>query len=153
MRSRSDQPPRADPVDSIWLFPLDAGEPRELFTDDHARWSGSAHPRRARHAAMRYTEGTHTGAHLVDVATGARKPALPENHRGVGSVTAGPTFSANGERMAVVWSRGERRAGAVDRTGRRRAGSQNRLGKALNEKLQRPRWSAGGATSGRSRAS
>ena len=127
----------ADPVDSIWLFPLAGGEPRELFTDDHAQVEQIGPvPGAPGKLAMRYTEGTHAGAYLVDIETAERTPVLPESHRGVGSVVSGPTFSADGGRMALVWSRGnvapELLTGPVDGD----LAVRSEFGKAINGKLQ-----------------
>ena len=126
-----------DPVDSIWLFPLAGGEPRELFTDDHAQveWIGEI-PGAPDKLAMRYTEGTHCGAYVVDVATAERTPVLPESHLGVGSVMSGPTFSANGERMAIVWSRGNVAPELLTGPAGGELAARTELGKAINEKLQ-----------------
>ncbi len=94
-----------DPVDSIWLFPVEPGEGRELLTDDHGNVEAIYPvPGRPDHIGLRIVETVHGNAMTVDANTGNRTYSLSEGWQNRGTVVSGPAYSADGNSVAFVWS-------------------------------------------------
>lgn len=95
---------RDDPVSSVWTVPADGGEPRNIL---HG-YEGQVDELFARGSALavRMVERTHALSYGLDAATGELTPLTPTAIAWKGSVLGGPTFSADGSRMAFVWSDG-----------------------------------------------
>lgn len=94
-----------DPVDSIWLFSVATGEGRELLTDDHGNVE-AIRPiaDRPGEIGLALVDGVHCNPWIVDVATGERRPFLDHSRRAEGSIDARIALSADGSRLAFVWS-------------------------------------------------
>jgi len=96
---------RADPSDSVWIVPLAGGAPRNLLPDypgiveELVRRPGTPGG-----LGVRIIERTHGLVYGLDAATGALTPLTPGGLHGTGSVLAGLSFSADGSRLAMVWS-------------------------------------------------
>jgi dipeptidyl aminopeptidase/acylaminoacyl peptidase len=98
---------RADPGESAWLVPLSGGERRNLLPDYPGVVEGMAPLGTTPSGlALRIVERTHGMAYALDARTGTLSPLTPADKHGHGSVVAGPTASADGSRVAVVWSDG-----------------------------------------------
>ena len=98
---------RSDPSDSVWAVPLPGGEPRNLLPD----YPGVVEalvplPGRPDAVAVRLVEGTHGLLYRLDLAEGTLMPLTGAAFHGRGSAGAGPSLSAGGSRVAVVWSDG-----------------------------------------------
>jgi dipeptidyl aminopeptidase/acylaminoacyl peptidase len=96
---------RDDPADSIWVVPLDGGEPRNILpelagiVEEIVPLPG--HPGKI---AARIVERTHGRMYAVDVASGERSPLTLPGLAESGSVLHGVSFSADGRRVAAIWS-------------------------------------------------
>ncbi len=95
---------RDDPVYSVWIVPAGGGEPRNLL----AGYEGQVEllVGRGSELAVRMVERTHGLSYGLDAATGDLTPLTPTAIAWKGSILGGPTFSADGSRMAFVWSDG-----------------------------------------------
>jgi dipeptidyl aminopeptidase/acylaminoacyl peptidase len=94
-----------DPVDSVWLMSTATGEHRELLTDDHGNVDAIMPiPGRPGQIGMRMVDGVHANAWVVDVATGERTKALVPAWQDRGTLHAGPAYSADGAKIAFVWT-------------------------------------------------
>ena len=94
-----------DPVDSIWLVSTESGEHREVLTDDHGNVEAiSPIADKPSQVGMRMIDGVHGNAYVVDVKTGKRSKSLPSSWQDRGSIFAGPAHSADGKRIAFIWS-------------------------------------------------
>ena len=98
---------RADPSDSIWIVGLDDGQPRNLLpgyagvVEDLVALPGSLDGLAARIVAR-----THGSFHGLTATGGAFRPLTPVDYHGRGSVLSAPSFSADGTRVAFIWSDG-----------------------------------------------
>jgi dipeptidyl aminopeptidase/acylaminoacyl peptidase len=98
---------RADPVDSVWIAPFDGGEPKNALPGHEGNVEGLAPvPGDPKRVAIRLVEHTHAHAYLCDPFTGKLEDITPPEMRKAGSITAGPSVSADGSKLAVVWSGG-----------------------------------------------
>ncbi|MDP9366499.1 MAG: S9 family peptidase [Chloroflexota bacterium] len=98
---------RADPSDSVWTVPLAGGEPRNLLPN----YPGVVEelvprPETPGRLGVRLVERTHGMVYGLEAATGELTPLTPAGRHGRGSVLTGVSFSADGARMAMVWSDG-----------------------------------------------
>ena len=57
---------------------------------------------------VRAVEGTHANVYKVDMATGERTKLTPKGMHNEGSVVAGPSFSDDGKKLALIWSDGDK---------------------------------------------
>jgi dipeptidyl aminopeptidase/acylaminoacyl peptidase len=94
-----------DPVDSIWLFSVETGEGHELLEDDHGNVE-SIYPiaNRPGELGLAMVDEVHCNAWIVDVTTGKRCLVLDESWRDKGSVVNGMSVSADGSKIAFIWS-------------------------------------------------
>ncbi len=96
---------RADPSDSAWLVPLKGGLPVNLIpclvgiVEEIVPLP--AVPGRV---GVRIVERTHGVIYSLDVVSGGLTPLTPSDYHGTGSVLAGVSFSADGSRLAMIWS-------------------------------------------------
>ena len=98
---------RADPSDSVWMVPLAGGEPRNLLPGHPGVVEELApRPGAPGRLGLRMVERTHGLVYGFDIATAALTPLTPDGKHGDGSVLAGISFSADGERLAMVWTDG-----------------------------------------------
>ncbi len=95
---------RDDPVNSVWTVPVEGGEPRNIL----AGYEGQVEllVPRGSSLGVRMVERTHGLSYGLDAATGELTPLTPTAIAWKGSLSGGPTFSADGSRMAYVWSDG-----------------------------------------------
>ena len=100
---------RADPSDSVWLAPLAGGAPRNLLPG----YPGVVEtlvlrPGTPGGLAVRMVEGVHGAVYGLDAGDPEPRPVplTPGGLHGRGSVMAGPSFSADGSRLALLWSDG-----------------------------------------------
>ncbi len=101
---------RDDPTLSIWLLPLEGKrKPRNLLPgyEGNIEWMGPVSGD-CGSLYIRSVERTHANLYKVDMATGELTSLTPEGMHNEGSVIAGPSFSADGEKVALVWSDGDK---------------------------------------------
>jgi dipeptidyl aminopeptidase/acylaminoacyl peptidase len=100
---------RNDPADSVWIAPAKGGTARNVLpgyagsVEAITEWPG--HPSGV---VVRMVESVHVKNYGLDVATGELTPLTPEGLHGDGSTVRGPTLSADGSRIAIVWSDGDK---------------------------------------------
>jgi dipeptidyl aminopeptidase/acylaminoacyl peptidase len=96
---------REDPSESVWIVPLDGGEPRNLLPGypGVVEFMGPIQGT-DRHVAVRMVEGTHAHAYELEIATGTLRNVTPPSMIEHGSILRGPSFSANRETVALGWS-------------------------------------------------
>ncbi len=95
---------RDDPSASIWTVSLDGGERTNLLPNyEGAVQNLVAVPGHDDQLAALVVERTHGGVYLLSAAGGDLCPAMPPRLRGTGTITSGPSFSADGRRMAFIW--------------------------------------------------
>jgi dipeptidyl aminopeptidase/acylaminoacyl peptidase len=98
---------RADSSDSVWTVPMTGGQPRNLLAGKLGAVERLvARPGNPSGMAVRMVERTHASVYGVDASSGALTPLTPAALHGRGSIVGGPSFSADGTRLAVVWSDG-----------------------------------------------
>lgn len=98
---------RADPSDSVWIVPLAGGTPRNLLPGSAGVVEEVvARPGAPGRLGVRIVERTHGLVYGLDAASGELSPLTPGGLHGRGSVLAGISFSAAGDRLAMVWSDG-----------------------------------------------
>ncbi len=97
-----------DPPDSVYLVPAAGGPPRNLFpgADFNIEHLSAASGRRDR-LVLRVARGVHSLAFTVDPNHPELLPALSGVQQSDGSITSGPSASADGTRFAAVWSDGQ----------------------------------------------
>jgi dipeptidyl aminopeptidase/acylaminoacyl peptidase len=96
---------RQQPSDSVWVVPINGGEPRNLLPDLLGVVEAIAPlPGHPGQIAARIVERTRGRLYAVDVASGAMTPLTPPAMAERGSVVEGASFSADGRRLAAVWS-------------------------------------------------
>jgi len=96
---------RDDPSDSVWGVPLGGGKPRNLLPG----YAGAveemiARPGKQGGLAIRMVERTHGAIYGLSVDDPTVEPLTPAGRHGTGSVMAGPSCSADGRRVAMIWS-------------------------------------------------
>ena len=99
---------RADPSDSVWTVPLAGGEPAKALPEmcgvvEHLL-PAPGHPGEV---VIRMVEGTHAAVYRFALATAELTPITPADRHGRGTVVGAPSFSADGETIALVWSDGD----------------------------------------------
>jgi len=99
---------REDPVDSVWVVPTQGGEPRNLLPN----LAGNVEelrplPGARGSVALRIAEGTHVSVYALDLATAELRPLTPAGLHREGAALYGPSLSAGGETIAVVWADGD----------------------------------------------
>jgi len=113
---------RQQPSDSVWVVPMNGGEPRNLLpeligvVEEIAPLPG--HPDQI---AARIVERTQGRLYAIDVATGAMMPLTPPALAEGGSVVEGASFSADGRRLAACvdhYNSAADQNGRNDRSGR-----------------------------------
>ncbi len=98
---------RADPSDSVWIVPVTGGEPRNLLpgypgvVEDLVELPGSPGT-----VGMRMVERTHGLLYALNIASSELQAMTPAAFHGRGTVLSAPSFSADGRRVAFVWSDG-----------------------------------------------
>ncbi|MEA2524616.1 MAG: hypothetical protein QOF73_1843 [Thermomicrobiales bacterium] len=98
---------RADPADSVWLAPLKGCEPRNLLPGYEGNIEFlSELPGSRSSLLVRIVERTHAHAYELGVTTGELCSLTPTSMQKTGSITAGPSVSADRSTIAVVWSDG-----------------------------------------------
>lgn len=98
---------RDDPADSVWTVPATGGEARNVLPGYAGNVEGiEALPSQPASVAVRLVEGTHAKLYACDVTSGDLTPLSPAGMHDDGSVIGGPTFSADGSRLALIWSDG-----------------------------------------------
>ncbi|MBA3449951.1 MAG: S9 family peptidase [Chloroflexia bacterium] len=96
---------REDPADSIWIVPLAGGEPRNLLptvtgiVEEIFSLPGSEN-----RVGARIVERTHGRLYSVDVVSGELQALTPRALGERGSVVHGVSISADGRRVAVIWT-------------------------------------------------
>ena len=96
---------REQPSDSIWVVPLEGGDPRNLLPE----LSGiveeiAAIPGTHGVVAARIVERTHGRLYRVDVLSGEMTLISPNGMLEAGSIIHGVSFGKHGERVALLWS-------------------------------------------------
>lgn len=96
---------RDQPEDSIWTVPLTGGTASDLLSD-LVGIVAEIVPLRNQPGklAARVVERTHGRLYEVDVQTGEMTPVTPPSLVANGSVLAGPSVSADGSKVALIWS-------------------------------------------------
>jgi dipeptidyl aminopeptidase/acylaminoacyl peptidase len=95
-----------DPVDSIWLVPAD-GKPRNLLPGYKGNVDNLVPVASdATKIAVRIVTGTHSSSYLLDVTDGSLRPVTAKGQDCDGSTIGGPSVSADGTHVAVVWADG-----------------------------------------------
>jgi dipeptidyl aminopeptidase/acylaminoacyl peptidase len=99
---------REDPADSVWVVPAGGGKPRNVLPnyEGNVDWLGPLAPR-AGTVALRIVEHTHANAYSLDVASGKLTAITPKGMQDAGSILDGPSVSADGAKLAVIWSAGD----------------------------------------------
>lgn len=98
---------RDDPPDSVWYIPFDGGVPRNLLPGFEGNVEYlDEYPGSRSQVLVRAVSGTHSRIYALDVETGTLQSLVPASMEGVGSITSGPSLSADGQTLALVWSRG-----------------------------------------------
>lgn len=96
---------REQPEDSVWTVPLTGGEPSNRLPDLLGIVEEIAPlPGRDGEIAARVVERTHGRLYAVDLETGAMRALTPPALAEGGSVLQGISFSADGRRVALIWS-------------------------------------------------
>jgi dipeptidyl aminopeptidase/acylaminoacyl peptidase len=96
-----------DPVSSVWFVP-EGDEPRNLLPGYKGQVEGLyVIPGQTGTVAIRMVEGTHAAAYALNTGSGELTCLTPEGQRGEGSIVDGPSPSADGSRVAVIWSDGD----------------------------------------------
>lgn len=96
---------REQPADSVWTVPLSGGEPKNRLPGLQGIVEEIvALPGHAGKIAARIVERTHGRLYAIDVLSGEMAPISPPDIAGKGSIIAGVSFSANGERLAAIWT-------------------------------------------------
>jgi dipeptidyl aminopeptidase/acylaminoacyl peptidase len=100
---------RDDPADSVWIAPEKGGKARNVLPG----YSGAvevmtAWPGHQGGVVVRMVEGVHVKVYGLDAGTGELTPLSLSGQHDDGSVVAGPSLSADGSRIAVVWSDGDK---------------------------------------------
>jgi dipeptidyl aminopeptidase/acylaminoacyl peptidase len=96
---------RDQPEESIWWVALSGGEPVNALPD----LAGNVEellplPGSTGRLAARIVERTHARLYAVDVPGGNLTPLTPDVIAGRGSIVDGASFSADGRRLAAIWS-------------------------------------------------
>ena len=97
---------RAAPTDSVWVVPLAGSASRDLLPGCPGvveSLVSRASPGSG--LAIRLVERTHAALYGIDL-DGELTPLTPPSLHGKGSVLGVPSFSADGSRVAFVWSNG-----------------------------------------------
>jgi len=93
-----------DPANSLWIVPIDGGEQTNLTPDYPGTLSELvADPASRNGLVARFVEGFHQRIYRISAAGGRLDPITPENLVQRGTISAGPTLSADGRSMAFVW--------------------------------------------------
>jgi dipeptidyl aminopeptidase/acylaminoacyl peptidase len=100
---------RADPADSVWIVPASGGTARNVLPG----YPGSVEhvvpwPDHPSGVAVRMVESVHPKIYGVDCSTGELTPLTPKGLHDDGSTVGGPTLSADGTKIALVWSDGDK---------------------------------------------
>ncbi|MFL5762080.1 MAG: S9 family peptidase [Thermomicrobiales bacterium] len=100
---------RADPADSVWIVLAAGGQARNVLPD----YVGTvelltAWPDHPGCVAVRMVEGVHVKVYGLDCATGELMPLSPKGFHDDGATVSGPSLSADGERIALVWADGDK---------------------------------------------
>jgi dipeptidyl aminopeptidase/acylaminoacyl peptidase len=96
---------REDPSDSVWVVPIDGGEPRNLLPGhEGAVEEIIARPGHPDGLVLRMVERTHGAIYGLSVDEPTLEALTPAGRHGTGSVMSGPSCSADGQRVAMVWS-------------------------------------------------
>ncbi len=94
-----------DPPGRVVVVPLAGGEPRPVLP----AWEAEAErvqplPGQPGRLLVKATERTHGGIFSLDVASGDLAPLLPAGKQGAGSIVGAGSASADGSRIAFVWT-------------------------------------------------
>jgi len=97
--------PRDQPEDSIWSVALSGGEPVNTLPE----LAGNVEelvtlPGTTGRLAARIVERTHGRLFAVDIPGGRMTPLTPDVIANLGTILDGVSFSADGRRLAAVWS-------------------------------------------------
>ena len=96
---------REQPEDSIWSVALSGGEPINALPELAGNVEESMPlPGTTGRLAARIVERTHGRLFVVEVPSGNLNPLTPDGIARCGSIVDGPSFSADGARLAAVWS-------------------------------------------------
>ena len=96
---------REHPSDSIWVVPLRGGEPRNLLPELNGIVEEIVPlPGTTGSVVARIVERTHGRLYAVDLASGAMTPLTPRSLAESGSVVHGVSLSADGTRLAAIWT-------------------------------------------------
>jgi dipeptidyl aminopeptidase/acylaminoacyl peptidase len=96
---------RADPSESIWLVPWEGGGKRNVISELRGVvYDIVADPKDTASVLAVIVEGTHGRLYAVSIETGRRQPLSPGALRERGTIDAGISVSADGERIAFTWS-------------------------------------------------
>ncbi|MBA2596141.1 MAG: S9 family peptidase [Chloroflexia bacterium] len=96
---------RDQPSDSVWVVPLAGGAPHTLLpelsgiVEEISRLPGSVEKIAARIVARTYGR-----SFAIDVMNGDRQPLTPPTLANRGSLVQGPSLSADGARLAAIWT-------------------------------------------------
>jgi len=98
---------KPDPASGVYAVALAGAEPRNLLPG----WAGevsevAALPGRSGAVAFQAVQGVSGRLFALDLAGGEPEPIGPEPVRCRGSIRPGATFSADGSRVALVWTDG-----------------------------------------------
>ena len=126
-----------DPASSIWTVPLNgSAEPRNLLPGYAGQVYDFAQlPDMPGSIVVRITEGTHGNLYRLDLSSGALTPVTPSTMHGAGSVTAGPSASRDGSKLAFIWSDGDRAPEVFVASAGGEATSVSGFGTAVNPRL------------------
>jgi dipeptidyl aminopeptidase/acylaminoacyl peptidase len=98
------------PANTLWVLPLVPGSPARNLLPDYPGQVAECTPIAGQPDRMmvRIVEGTHANIYGIDLASGELTAATPADHHAAGSVTAGPSISADGTAFTYIWSDGDR---------------------------------------------
>lgn len=98
---------RDDHADAVWVVPASGGTPKNVMKG----YAGNVETLSAiaddpTGVMVRITEGLHQAIRRVDVGTGKMTNLTPKPFREEGAINVGPSISADGKTVAIVWSEG-----------------------------------------------
>lgn len=93
-----------DPASSIWIVPLDGRAAKNLTPDYPGTLTELvADPANRTGLIARFAEGFHQRLYRISAAGGQLEPITPKSLSHQGTISGGPTLSADGRSMAFVW--------------------------------------------------
>lgn len=95
---------RDDPANSLWIVPLDGGNHINLTPDYRGSLSHLvADPADRAGLIARFVEGVHQRLYRISAAGGHLEAITPSNLADRGTVSSGPTVSADAKSLSLIW--------------------------------------------------